>query len=322
MPEQIVIITGANSGIGKAAAYRFAIEGYNVVMACRNMEISQKVQNEIIETSKNDHVDLKQLDVSSFDSVRQFCQEFNEEYNKLDILIHNAAYFNHGEKHRVSNNNVELTFATNVFGPFLMSTLLLDSLKKSEDARILHAGSNIIKHFFDPKRKIDLNSLQGAYKNKKKFSVYQMYGQSKMALIMLTFKLAEELENESIKVNALQINGAKMSKNTIKKVKPHYRPIAWVQNVFFPPAAYMADNYFELCTSDKFKYTTGKLVNDKLNIMQPSPEEPLSFFKQLKQIVGNHVYPSYANDKNTTETLWEFSRNITGITAAKTINRF
>ncbi|SDH87341.1 SDR family oxidoreductase [Alteribacillus bidgolensis] len=309
MQDQIIVITGANSGIGKAAADRFAREGYTVVMACRNIERSRKVQEELIKTSKNNRVVLKQLDVSSFDSIRQFCSAFKEDYNKLDILIHNAAYFNHGEKHRLSIDNFELTFATNVFGPYYMTTLLLDCLKKSEDARILHAGSNIIKHFFDPKRKIDLGDLQGVYKNKKKFSVYKMYCQSKMALVMLTFKLAKELESERIKVNALQINGAKMSKNTIQKLKPRYRTIAWIQNIFFPSPSYMADNYFELCTSDKFKHTTGKLLNDKLEVMTPSPNHPLSVFKQLRQITGKQVYPSFANDKYTTEKLWEICRH-------------
>lgn len=311
MKQKTVMITGANSGIGKAAALQFATEGYTVVMACRNMETSRKAQKEIMEASKNNQVDLMELDVSSFNSIRQFCTKYKSRFEKLDILIHNAAYFNHGEKYRLSADGIELTFATNVFGPFLMTTLLLDHLRKSGDPRILHAGSNIIKHFFDPKRKIAFDNLQGEFKDSRPHSVYKMYCQSKVALLMLTFKMAEAFKHDGIKVNALQINGAKMSKQTIKKVKPWWRPIAWVQNLFFPPPAYMANNYFNICTADEFKHTTGKLFNDKLEIMQPSPSEYPGFFKQLKQVLGSSVYPAYADNTDVTDQIWALSTKLT-----------
>ena len=77
MKDKIVIITGANSGIGKAASLKFAAEGYRVIMACRNMDTSTAVQREIIEITKNTNVDLMELDVSSFDSIRNFAQLSN-----------------------------------------------------------------------------------------------------------------------------------------------------------------------------------------------------------------------------------------------------
>ena len=132
MEKKIVIITGANSGIGKAAATKFATNGHTVIMACRNMEISSKAQKEIIEQTQNTNVMLMNLDVSSFQSIQEFSSEFKSKYDNLDILIHNAAYFNHGEKkYQISKDNIELTFATNTFGPFLMTQLLKDLLAKS-----------------------------------------------------------------------------------------------------------------------------------------------------------------------------------------------
>lgn len=295
----IVLITGANSGIGRAAALRFATEGYSVIMGCRNIERSKPVQQEIKETAKNDRVDLMELDMSSFNSIKKFCAEYQNRYPKLDILIHNAAYFNHGEKYRLSEDNIELTFATNLFGPFLLTNLLLNHLKESDDPRILHASSNIIKHFFDPRKTIDFNNLHGEEGASRSHQVYNRYCQSKMALVMLTFQMAEKLRADGIKINALQINGAKMSKQTLKKFKPKWRLIARVQNLFFPPTTYMANNYFEICTSDRFKDTTGKLFNDKLEIMQRGAEQYPGIYKQLKQILGSSVYPAYADDKET-----------------------
>ncbi|RSK25837.1 SDR family NAD(P)-dependent oxidoreductase [Bacillus sp. HMF5848] len=307
--ERIVIITGANSGIGKAAATQFAQAGHTVIMACRNLKTSKVVQQEIIDTTNNTRVDLMELDVSSFQSINKFCDEFKQNYDKLDILIHNAAYFNHGERHRLSIDELELTFATNVFGPFYMTSLLVDDLKKSDDPRILHAGSNIIKHFFDPKKDINTNSLQGEWKGKR-YRVYDMYCQSKMALMLLTFKMAEEYKDAQIKVNALQINGAKMSNETIKKVKPWWRPIARMQNLFFPPTSYMANNYYDICTSENYKNTTGVIFNDKLTIMEPAPNAP-GLKQQIQQLFGSRFYPYYGENNEKRQEIWNLCKEVT-----------
>lgn len=311
MKSKNVIFTGANSGIGKAAAMQFAKANYNVIMACRDMELSRNVQKEIVEESGNKNIDLMQVDLSSFTSIRTFCTEYIKKYEKLDFLIHNAAYFNHGEKYQLSPDHIELTFATNVFGPYLMTTLLLDSLKKSDDPRILHASSNIIKHFFDKKSEIHFDNLLGEYKDSRSYSVYKMYSQSKMALVMLTFKMAEMYKNDGIKVNALQINGAKMSKRTLQKFKPSWRTIAKIQNIFFPPASYMANNYFQICTSNEFQNVTGKLFNDKLQIMQVSPSENLGFIQSVKQLFGSKYYPIYAHKQEVSERLWNLCNDLT-----------
>ncbi|WP_096200171.1 SDR family NAD(P)-dependent oxidoreductase [Bacillus sp. FJAT-45350] len=308
--ERIVIITGANSGIGKAAAHLFAREGYTVIMACRNLEKSQLVQQEIKELSNNNRIDLIKLDVGSFESIHQFCSIFKKKYERVDILIHNAAYFNHGSKFRLSPDNIELTFATNVFGPYLMTELLLGHLKKSQDARILHASSNIIKHFFDPKRKINFHQLIGEMEDTKRFSVYDMYCQSKMGLILLTFKLAKVYEKYGIKVNALQINGAKMSKDTLQKLTPGWRSIARVQNLYFPPAEKMAEIYFHMCTSEDFKTITGKLINDKKEIMKRGEENP-NLGMQIKQLIRSNYYPIYAEQQENQDKMWSLCQEVT-----------
>ncbi|MGM0509448.1 MAG: SDR family NAD(P)-dependent oxidoreductase, partial [Fusobacteriota bacterium] len=295
MKEKIVIITGANSGIGKSATLKFAAEGYTVIMACRNMEKSKQVQKEIIDISKNDKIFLKKLDLSSFDSIRSFCIEYKNEFKKLDILIHNAAYFNHGEKYRLSSDNIELIFATNLIGPFLMTKLLIEPLKKASDPRILNASSNIIKHFFSPKKEICFDNLHGEKNPNISYSVYKSYCDSKMALAILTFKMAKEFKKYGIKVNVLQINGAKMSKETLKKFKPLWRSIAWVQNIFFPEPKFMAKNYFDICTLDKFKNITGKLINHRQEIMAPSEDNP-GIIDSFKQVLGSKIYPRYAHN--------------------------
>ncbi|QCJ41083.1 SDR family NAD(P)-dependent oxidoreductase [Bacillus sp. S3] len=310
MKDKIVIITGANSGIGKAAALKFATEGYRVIMACRNMRISEAVQQEIIETTKNINVDLMELDVSSFASIRTFCAAFNAKYPCLDILINNAAYLNHGEKeYKLSPEHIELSFATNTFGPFLMTRLLADHLAKSQDPRVLNACTTNIKNFFDPKRKIEFDNLQGEMRGTRPYSTYKMYGDSKIALLMLTFKMAEEFKSMGIKVNALQINRVKLSKKTIKKMHSFWKVFAWAQNLTNPLPSGMADTYFHICTSDEFKNVTGQLINHKREIVQPSTTE--KGFTQLKNIFGSSSYPSYATNPQNIEQIWSLSTTLT-----------
>jgi NAD(P)-dependent dehydrogenase (short-subunit alcohol dehydrogenase family) len=310
MKDKIVIITGANSGIGKAAALKFATEGYRVIMACRNMKISLAAQKEIIEITKNTNVDLIELDVSSFDSIRTFCKAFKSKYPRLDILIHNAAYLNHGEKeYKLNPEHIELSFATNTFGPFLMTRLLADHLTISPDPRILNACTTNIKHFFDPKRKIEFDNLRGELRDTRPYNVYKMYGDSKMALLMLTFKMAEEFKSMGIKVNALQINRVKLSNETIKKMHSFWKVFAWVQNLTNPLPSGMADNYFHICTSDEFKNVTGQLISHKREIVKPSTTE--KGFTQLKNIIGSNSYPSYATNPQNVEQIWRLSTTLT-----------
>ena len=311
MNNKIVIVTGANSGIGRAAAIRFAEEGYKVIMACRNLEKSEKVQQEIIELTKNNGVDLLKLNISSFKSIEDFCSEFKGKYKKLDILIHNAGYFNHGEKnYQLSLDNIELSFATNAFGPFLMTQLLTDMLKESDDARVLNACTTNIRHFFDPKRKIDFDNLQGEFKDSRPYNIYKMYGDSKMALLMLTFKMADEFKKDGIKVNAVQIPAIKLSKETMKKFKSGWRIAATFQNFFSSSPETMADTYFQICTSEEFKGITGKLINDKREVMQSS-NYGSGLIQGVKQLSDKGIYPKYANNKDNIERMCDLAVKLT-----------
>lgn len=158
--KKTVVNTGANSGIGKAAAIQFAEQGYRVAMACRNIETIKPVYKEIIDKTNNDNVEVVPLDISSKQSILAFCDTFKNKYDVLDILINNAGHFKNGESSfQKSADGMELTFYTNLFGPILLTSLLIDVLAKSNDPRVLNACSTNIKHFFDERRKIDFKAL-------------------------------------------------------------------------------------------------------------------------------------------------------------------
>ena len=281
-----------------------------MIMACRNREKSEPVRAEIENRSGNNRVNLEEVDMSSLDSIRLFRESYRSKYKKLDILIHNAAYFNHGAPYRQSVDRIEITFATNVVGPFLMTMLLRDLLAESDDARVLHAGSNIIKHFFNPKKEIDFDHLQKEPEDSRDHSVYINYRNSKMALLMLTFKMADFFKGDGIHFYSLQINGATMSKETLIKVKPHWRIIARIQNLFFRPPEFTANLYYEICTSDNFRELSGVHLNHKLEVMQPA-KTGAGIITDIKQGLGADVYPAYTMNEEVSGIVWNICSELT-----------
>nr|CAD7594681.1 unnamed protein product [Timema genevievae] len=124
MDGKTVIVTGANSGIGKETARGLAQRGAKVILACRNVEAADKVKDEIISSTGNSSVVVKKLDLSSLESVRQFANDVNRSEKRLDVLVHNAGYANTFSK-QVTGDGLEITMATNHYGPFLLTHLLI-----------------------------------------------------------------------------------------------------------------------------------------------------------------------------------------------------
>lgn len=350
---RIVVITGANSGIGRAATERFAAEGYHVVMACRSTERAVPVREAIVRQTGVSTIDLIELDTSSRESIESFVTVFSGTYPRLDILINNAAYFNHGEPYRVNRDRMEIAFATNVVGPYLLITLLQEHLRRSEDPRVLNVGSNIIKHYFSPKMAVDLSDLgwnatdddgaagpTGAVgsagvagsigasgsigatgtagtadaADATDASVYRRYCRSKLALLMLTLALSEELRPHGIAVNYLQVNGAKLSKETVRKFSRGYRVVGRLQSLFLKPPEFMAERYFRITTGSEFRGVTGRNINHHLEIMRPAPTttsegKPLRVTDEIKITIGTDFYPAIADNQDLQAAVMQICRN-------------
>src|SRR5256712_3236114 len=139
MKDKVVMITGANSGIGKAASLALAKMGATVVMVARNAERGEAARSEIIRESQNNSVDLLLADLSSLKSVRQLAAEFQKKYSKLHVLINNAGLFN--QRRNVTTDGYENTFATNYLTPFFLTNLQLPTLEASAPSRIINMSS-------------------------------------------------------------------------------------------------------------------------------------------------------------------------------------
>jgi NAD(P)-dependent dehydrogenase (short-subunit alcohol dehydrogenase family) len=192
MKDKVVMITGANSGLGKAAGRALAKMGATVVMVARDKERGEAAKADIIRESGNSSVDLLLADLSSLESVRQLATEFQKKYSKLHVLINNAGLFN--QRRHVTTDGYENTFATNYLASFLLTNLQLGLLKASAPSRIINVSS--VGHYNGHINFDDLNL-------ERDYGGWKAYGQSKLALVLFTHELAKKLQGTGVTVNAV-----------------------------------------------------------------------------------------------------------------------
>jgi len=188
MENKIILITGANSGIGKATATALAEMGAHVVMMSRDMNRGEEARQEVMFISKSNQVDLLQCDLASLSDVRRFIAR----YSRLDVLINNAGIYT--EKRMETVDGYEYQIGVNHLGHFLLTRMLLDLMKKSSPSRIINVASGA--HFGG---KIDFADIQST----RKYSGWKAYAQAKLANILFTYELAHRLEDTGVTANCL-----------------------------------------------------------------------------------------------------------------------
>ena len=158
-----VIVTGANTGIGKTTASDMAARGARVILACRSAARALPVVKEIQESTKNSAVVFMQLDLASFQSVRDFARLFLEKEERLDVLINNAGMISSDEP-KLSKDGIEMTLAVNHLGPFLLTNLLVDIMKTSGPGARVVTVSSVLHNLANPAafRDFDLLKTDGA----------------------------------------------------------------------------------------------------------------------------------------------------------------
>lgn len=188
MDGKICLVTGATSGIGSATALMLAQQGAHLIVAGRSPEKCTATIRQIKQRTGNPDVEFLVADLSAQKEVRRLAQEFKQRYSQLHVLVNNAgALFMRRE---LSEDGIEMTFALNHLGYFLLTNLLLDTLKASAPARVVNVSSDA-----HTGTGMDFTNLQ--------FSGWRAYQQSKLANILFTYELARRLEGSGVTVNAL-----------------------------------------------------------------------------------------------------------------------
>jgi NAD(P)-dependent dehydrogenase (short-subunit alcohol dehydrogenase family) len=242
------IITGANSGIGYATAIGLAKLNANVIMVCRNLERGETAQKEIIEKTGNKHVDLLFCDLSSFDSIRNFATEFKAKYQNLHVLINNAGVML--SKRELSVDGFEMNFAVNFLAPFLLTNLLLDTLKKCAPSRIINVDSAAHKY-----GSIDFEDLQGENKKRRFMG---LYGDSKLALLLISYELSRRLEGTGVTLNTIH-PGVVNTNLGVDRSKPK----KGIVRRFFKSPEKAAETSIYLASSSEVEGVTGKYFINK-----------------------------------------------------------
>jgi NAD(P)-dependent dehydrogenase (short-subunit alcohol dehydrogenase family) len=194
MDGKTVVITGGNSGIGKAAAVDLARAGAGVVITARNEQRGVAARDDIVAASRSDAVELSVFDLADLASVRAGAADLLERCPRIDVLLNNAGLIL--SERTLSADGYEATFAINHLGPFLLTELLLDRLRSSAPSRIVNVSSTA--HNF-ARRGMVFDDLMA----ERSYRAMEVYGRSKLANILFTTELARRLAGSGVTANCL-----------------------------------------------------------------------------------------------------------------------
>jgi retinol dehydrogenase-12 len=192
MTGKVCIVTGATSGIGRAAADALAQRGATLVLLSRNGAKCARVVAEMQTATGNRGIAFIAADLSSLAAVRIAAAEFRQRYTRLDVLLNNAGVS--PSRRRESVDGYEYTLALNHLGHFLLTNLFLDLLIASAPSRIVSTSSSIYKQ-----ARLDFDDLQ----LRRTFSAMRAYANSKLAGILFTVELARRVADKGVTVNAM-----------------------------------------------------------------------------------------------------------------------
>lgn len=197
MPDltgKVIIVTGANSGIGFEAAKEFARQGAQTILACRSLEKGQAALSEILAEIPNAPAEIMSLDLANLASVHQFAAEFKTKYDRLDVLVNNAGIMM--VPYATTEDGFESQFGTNHLGHFALTGLLLELLLKTPGSRVVNVSST--GHRMG---NMDFNNLM--YEGGNSYSATRAYGRSKLANLLFTYELQRRFEASGADVIAV-----------------------------------------------------------------------------------------------------------------------
>ncbi len=281
MAGRTVLVTGSSGGIGRATALGLAAMGANLVITGRDRARTEDAAREIRITG-GEQVDVFVADLSAQAQVRRLAGEVLQRIPRIDVLMNNVGgYWN--DRH-VTVDGLERTFALNHLAPFLLTSLLLDRLKRSGPARVITVSSNA-----QAVGRINFADLQG----EQSYSGARAYNQAKLANVLFTYELARRLHGTSVTANALHpgvVNtafGAENPGGVQRLLVPLIRP-------FMKSPAKGAATSIHLASAHELEQVTGR------------------FFAAGKSKKSAHR--SY--DEATARRLWQVSAGLVGLSAS------
>lgn len=281
MNGKICLVTGATDGIGKETARVLLQLGATVVAVGRSPQKIEQTAQELKQKSGSTRLEFLQADFADQEQIRQLAAQFQAKYEQLDVLINNAATVTISRQE--TEDGLEMMFAVNHLGYFLLTMLLLETLKASAPSRIVNVAS-------DAHEGIDLNfaDLQSEHD----FSGLKVYGRSKLANIYFTYELARRLEGSGVTVNVLHPGfiATNLGANNVPVIGGLIKKIV---NLSAKDVSKGAETIIYLATSPEVEGVNGKYFVD----CQPKSSSPVSY------------------DETAAQQLWSVSAEMVGLKA-------
>lgn len=278
MSKKVCLVTGANSGIGKATAEGLAGMGATVVMLCRDRGRGESAREDVARKTGSGTVDLIIADLGSLKAVRDAAEAFKAHYDRLDVLINNAAIV--PRKREVTADGFEAQFGVNHLAPFLLTNLLRDVLTRSAPSRVVNVASTVHHG-----ATLDFNDMQ----SEKGYSAIRVYGRTKLANVLFTYELARRLEGTGVTANCLHPGVVRT--NILRDLPGPLRAAAKAASLFFLGPEKGAQTTLYLAASPDVEGVTGK------------------YFDQGKEAKSSPA--SY--DREAAARLWEISARLAGL---------
>lgn len=281
MKGKVVIVTGANAGIGFHTAKDLARRGARVILACRDHGRGTAAQDSIVAETGNNNVVYQHLDLSSLKSVRQFAKNIIEIEERLDVLVNNAGIY--GFAGTYTEDQIMQTMQVNYYGHFLLTQLLLPLLKKSKPSRIINLSS--ILHFCG---RFNANTInERVFINNDIFA----YANSKFCMLMFSIELSRRLKGSQVVANAVH-PGVIMTSISENISNVLLRFLFWCWSIMYSRTAEEgAQSIIHLAVAEECERVSGKYFVDCS-----------SSFMLWK-----------AANENEAQKLWDYSTKLVGI---------
>lgn len=268
--NKTILITGANSGIGKITALELAKNGNNLILIMRDSNNSKEAFNEIKNLNKSVIIDFIPTDLSSFDSIKNTISKIKKNYNSIDVILNNAGVYK--SKRELTYDGIEITFMVNYLAPFYFTNELIPLLEKGNNPRVVNVSSALHKN-----GKFDIQN----YNQKEKYSAQKAYANSKLFILMYSLFLAEKNPSISVFCNHPGVIATNIFRETPAIVKAIFN---WILTT--PEKG--AESNIYLTTSEDLIGKSG-IYFDKLKIGKMN---------------------SIANDEKLQKELWDWTLNL------------
>lgn len=292
LPSQtgrIIIVTGANAGLGYDTTIALATKGAKVIMACRSLTKADEAKKAIQTIVPDADLDVIELDLSRLSSVKEFVLNFHAKYDRLDVLINNAGVMM--PPYSVTEDGFELQFASNYLGHFLLTGLLMPTILKTPQSRIVSLSS-IVHH----RGKVDFDDLQ----SKKAYSAQNAYSQSKLACLSYAIELQRRLEASG---HADTISTAAHPGIATTELSRH------MPKLLYSVLRYTVAPFLTHSSSEGAKPTILAAIGDAEGGDYFGP----TGFKEMKGTAGKAKASPLSRDQALAKRLWEVSEQLVGL---------